>query len=81
MSTTLTSKGQVTIPKRIREALRLEPGSTVEFAIDAHGRVVIQPARAARPQRAKDRFEAARGKATVRWRTEDLMRLLRDDAR
>jgi len=52
MSTTLTSKGQVTIPKRIREALRLEPGSTVEFAIDAHGRVVIQPARAARPQAA-----------------------------
>jgi len=79
MSTTLTSKGQVTIPKRIREALRLEPGSAVEFAVDAQGRVVIQPARAARVRRAKDRFEAARGKASVRWRTEDLMRLLRDD--
>ncbi|MBX3589444.1 MAG: AbrB/MazE/SpoVT family DNA-binding domain-containing protein [Burkholderiaceae bacterium] len=79
MSTTLTSKGQVTIPKRIRDALRLEPGSAVEFAVDAQGQVVIQPARAARVRRAKDRFEAARGKATVRWRTEDLMRLLRDD--
>lgn len=79
MSTTLTSKGQVTIPKRIRDALRLEPGSAVEFAVDAQGQVVIQPTRAARVRRAKDRFEAARGKATVRWRTEDLMRLLRDD--
>ena len=79
MSTTLTSKGQVTIPKRIRDALRLEPGSAVEFDVDAQGQVVIQPARAARVRRAKDRFEAARGKATVRWRTEDLMRLLRDD--
>ena len=53
-------------------------GSAVEFAVDAQGQVVIQPARATRARRAKDRFEAARGKATVRWRTEDLMRLLRD---
>ena len=26
METTLTSKGQVTIPKHIRDSLRLEPG-------------------------------------------------------
>ncbi len=79
MSTTLTSKGQVTIPKHIREALRLEPGSKVEFDVDNHGRVVIQPVRAAPTRRPRDRFESARGRATIRWRTEELMRLLRDD--
>jgi hypothetical protein len=40
---------------------------------------VIQPARTVTGRRTKDRFEAARGKASVAWRTEDLMRLLRDD--
>jgi AbrB family looped-hinge helix DNA binding protein len=79
MPTTLTSKGQVTIPKRIRDALGLAPGSTVDFEVDERGRVVIRPARRPRvPRRMPDRFEAARGRATVAWRTDALMRLLRD---
>ena len=77
MSTTMTSKGQITIPKHIREALRLEPGTRVEFGVDDQGRVVIHPARVA--PKSDDRFEAARGQASIRWRTEDLMQLLRDD--
>ena len=79
MSTTLTSKGQVTIPKHIRDALGLAPGSAVDFEVDERGLVVLRPARPARAARTKpDRFEAARGKATVAWRTDALMRLLRD---
>ena len=35
MPTTLTSKGQVTIPKRIRDALKLLPGAPVEFSVNA----------------------------------------------
>jgi AbrB family looped-hinge helix DNA binding protein len=31
VSATITSKGQVTIPKRIRQLLRLKPGDTVRF--------------------------------------------------
>ncbi len=31
MSTPLTSKGQVAIPKRIRDELHLLPGAPVEF--------------------------------------------------
>ena len=78
MSTTLTSKGQVTIPKQIRTALNLEPGCAVEFAINTEGEVVINKARARVPRKA-DRFEAARGKADIKWRTDDLMALLRSE--
>ena len=79
MSTTLTIKGQVTIPKHIRDALGLLPGTTVEFAVNDVGEVVIQRAEPS-CQRKPDRFEAARGKADVKWRTQDLMALLRGDA-
>lgn len=81
MSTTLTVKGQVTIPKQIRDALGLAPGSAVDFAVNRDGQVVLNKASsaqgkaAARPQ--PDRFDAARGKADVKWRTQDLMALLR----
>lgn len=80
MPTTLTSKGQVTIPKHIREALHLKPGSSVEFAVDAAGSVVLRPASTRRAGAKPDRFDAARGAATVKWRTDDLMQLLRGDA-
>jgi antitoxin PrlF len=77
--TTLTSKGQVTIPKPIRDALQLRPGMPVDFAVNAAGEVVIQPAPPAhgRRRRPADRFDAVRGKADIRWRTDDLMKLLR----
>jgi len=78
MAATLTSRGQVTIPKHIRDALHLQPGAAVEFAINAAGEVVLHRARSmckANPR--KDRFDAVRGCADVRWRTEELMKLLR----
>lgn len=76
MTTTLTSKGQVTIPKQIRDALNLAPGCCVDFSVNREGDVVIHKA-GARPSRAPDRFDAARGKADVKWRTDELMALLR----
>lgn len=76
MATTLTSKGQVTIPKKIRDALQIAPGSSVEFSVNDAGEVVLT--RAGRGGRgSKDRFEAARGKAQIKWKTRDLMELLR----
>jgi AbrB family looped-hinge helix DNA binding protein len=76
MATILTSKGQVTIPKQIRSALGLEPGSAVEFAVNQAGEVVIHKARAC-ADGMPDRFERVRGKADIAWRTEELMRSLR----
>jgi AbrB family looped-hinge helix DNA binding protein len=40
--TNLTSKGQVTIPKAVREHLGLRPGDTVEFRI-VEGEVIVRP--------------------------------------
>lgn len=82
MSTTLTSKGQVTIPKRIRDEMQLLPGSPVEFSVNGAGEVVLRrsPSTGRRTQRpAPDRFESVRGRADVRWRTDDLMKLLRGE--
>lgn len=43
MATTLTSKGQVTIPKDIRQRLGLKIGDRLQFRIDADGRLMVQP--------------------------------------
>ncbi len=76
MTTTMTSKGQVTIPKLVRERLGLTQGSRVEFNLDDRGEVVIRRAETGRPP---SRFEAARGllgKSDLT--TDEIMALLRD---
>lgn len=77
MATTLTVKGQVTIPKRVRDALHLSPGDRVEFNVNREGQVVVNKAMTKAAVR-KNRFEAVRGKAQVKWRTDELMALLRE---
>ena len=39
---TLTSKGQVTIPKAIRDRLELHEGDTLDFSLDEAGRIVVR---------------------------------------
>jgi antitoxin PrlF len=41
---TLTSKGQTTIPKEIRDLLGLAPGDKLDFVVESDGRVVLRPA-------------------------------------
>ena len=40
---TITAKGQTTIPKAIREHLGLKPGSRMKFLVGHDGRVTILP--------------------------------------
>lgn len=78
MATTITVKGQVTIPKHIRDALKLAPGSQVEFAVE-NEKVVLFKAGTRRNGAKKDRFDRALGAAEVKWRTKEPMALLRGD--
>jgi antitoxin PrlF len=43
MESTITVKGQATIPKAIREHLRLKPGDRVKFFVHPDGSVVLLP--------------------------------------
>jgi len=39
---TVTSKGQVTLPQRVREALRIRPGDRIDFVLDEDGEVRLR---------------------------------------
>jgi antitoxin PrlF len=41
-SSTVTSKGQVTVPKEIRDYLRLKPGDRIDFVKDRSGRISLK---------------------------------------
>jgi len=43
MTSTITSKGQVTIPKNVREKLNLETGDKLEFLLHDDGRLELLP--------------------------------------
>ncbi len=40
----ITSKGQTTIPKEIRDYLHVQPGDRVDFVVRDDGTVVLEPA-------------------------------------
>ena len=42
---TLSSKGQLTIPRQLRDALGLAPGARLQASIDRHGRLVLVPSK------------------------------------
>ena len=83
--TTITSKGQVTIPKRIRESMNLAPGSRVVFDVNEQGEIVLRREDGTKPQPAI-RLDEVIGSATVKWQgtTDEYMEWLRgysDDPR
>jgi antitoxin PrlF len=43
LQTTLTSKGQVTIPKNIRDIIGLHTGDKIEFVITDKNEVLLKP--------------------------------------
>jgi AbrB family looped-hinge helix DNA binding protein len=79
MAHTVTSKGQVTIPKRVREQLGIQPGSAVAFELTESGEVVLRPVAAGRRRApaARSRIAKLRGRATVKMRTEEILALTR----
>jgi len=41
---TMSTKGQFTLPRAVREALKLRPGCKVEGTVDDKGRLILVPA-------------------------------------
>ena len=79
MSTTVTSKGQVTIPKKVREHLGIGPGTAVDFLPVPDGRVMLVKTAGGAARRKRSRFAALRGSATVRMTTRQIMALTRGE--
>jgi antitoxin PrlF len=42
-ASTLTSKGQITIPKEIRDRLGVHEGDRIVFQFDGQGRLILRP--------------------------------------
>ena len=78
MQTTLTSKGQVTVPKHIRDSLKLEPGCKLIFGVNDAGELVLRKDEPSE-ERQPDRFDRALGAAEIKWEgtTDEYMELIR----
>lgn len=78
MAVTVTRKGQVTIPKPVRDRLGIKPGSKLDFEIADDGRAYLRTVGKHRVQ--PSRFERMRGTATSGLTTEEIMALTRGEA-
>jgi antitoxin PrlF len=76
MATNVTSKGQVTIPKPIRDRLGIVPGSAVEFELAPDGRIVLVKVDG---ERRVSRFGTLRGRAGAGLSTDEIMALTRGE--
>jgi AbrB family looped-hinge helix DNA binding protein len=76
MATTVTAKGQVTIPKPVRDFLGIGPGSMVDFKRAPDGNIVLVPAENAKPE---SRFARFRGHAKGGLSTDEIMALTRGE--
>lgn len=76
MSTTVTSKGQVTIPKAVRDLLGIVPGSKVDFRRNEQGHIELVKANGEQP---RSRFARFRGYAKGGMSTDEIMHLTRGE--
>lgn len=70
----VTTKGQVTIPRQIREKLGIVPATEVDF-VEENGRIYL--VKKAGPSTRKPTFSKLRGVATVKMTTDEIMALTR----
>lgn len=73
MAATVTAKGQITIPKRVRDALGVKPGSKIEFKPLEDGHIAIVK----QGPKPKGRFDRFVGVATTKLTTDEIMALTR----
>ena len=79
----VTTKGQVTIPERIRRASGMLPGTEVAFSADQDGvRLTLiksGPHASQREQQVADTLRRLRGSATIKMTTDEILALTRGE--
>jgi antitoxin PrlF len=78
MTTTITQKGQVTLPKHVRDAVGLKPGDEVEVRATASGGVYIE--KPGKRDAYKARLYALAARRPIRGiTTDEMMEILRGE--
>jgi len=70
----VTTKGQVTIPRKVREVLGISPETEIDF-IEEQGRFYLIKIDEPKP---KGKFKSLRGIATAQLSTDEIMSLTRE---
>lgn len=73
----ITSKGQVTIPAKIRERAGLLPHTEVEIVFDGTSVQIVRLRNADERERRSGLIDRLRGSATVRMATDEIVALMR----
>jgi antitoxin PrlF len=76
MATRITVSGRITLPREVREALRLSPGDAVQFTVSPRGEVVLSKKPTSLAGR-RTRAIHPRVAAQTRRRAAELVALLR----
>ncbi|MDP1632781.1 MAG: type II toxin-antitoxin system PrlF family antitoxin [Caulobacter sp.] len=77
MGYAITTKGQVTLPKRVRENLGVTPGDSVEFRLNDRGEVIVE--KSGEPGAAAPRLERWRGVFGPGPTTDEVMAMTRGE--
>lgn len=77
MSRKISTKGQVTIPREIRERFGFVPDTEVEFVVKGKAVQIVKTAAPRRESRGSKLVRRLRGKATVSLSTDQIMALTR----
>jgi AbrB family looped-hinge helix DNA binding protein len=72
----ITTKGQVTIPRTIRNKTGMLPNTEVEFTISDKNNVIIMKKKK-RSSRGSDLIKKMRGRANTKMTTDEIMALTR----
>jgi AbrB family looped-hinge helix DNA binding protein len=78
VTTTLTSKGRITVPKEVRDFLGIGPGSKVTFEVTVMGDVMLRPLNA--QEALPGPVASVRGSATAKMSTDEILRLTRGNS-
>ena len=74
----ITSKGQVTIPRRIREEMGLLPNTEVEFVVDGSSVRIVKVESVKGESRGRRLIRHLRAKTTVSMSTDEILALTRN---